>query len=303
MKLEHFINESIYSYPTLYRSFNHEMSRFHVLGHIFISYGTALEWHKDGYLTYDAAEESPKEGLEALPDNFYEMDLWYIDVPEERIEELEEELKGSFYYYKEGYQQGNKCCIFSTDKERAQNLTERFEAVNSFSKRLKVSGIKIKLYANEASSYERAHSEDTTNSIFYEKFYLKGYRPSRMCKYSPIVEMVENRTNSTHIDNFNLVNVHPDWIQGALEISRYCLDWYRNKDNYKYMGEYPPNNIKGMKEFYDKDPLEYRKGCDGTYPGAIFTDDMTVEDYCEANWIYLLAEQIGYFEKLIEMYE
>jgi len=313
--LEGYIRHSIHKYPTLYRSFDYEASRLHVLGHIFISYGTALEWHPEGFLTYLAyrgkSEDGymPVESRKSLPKGFFEKKLWYVDVLDSRKKEIKEDLKGYFSYWNGSHNRNSTTCVFEANEQRAKELTLKYMDADPSKMKFRIEMAKEmgrelidNIHPFEAEAFDRQHyGKEIPGHLkkLYEKNYLDGYSPSAMCKYSPIVEMVQKKTNGMYIDNFELTTIRPDWAKGAVDISLYCLEWYKNEDNHKYDHYYPDGKPN---EFYEKDPKKYREGCVGTYGGVVFTDDMTIEEYTWANWEYHLASQIGYFEKIIEMY-
>jgi hypothetical protein len=312
--LEGHIRKSIWDYPTLYRSFDWETSRLHVLGHIFVSYGTALEWHPDGFLTYlDYDEKSedgyePVQSLDKLPDEFFTKDLWYIDVLDTRKKEIEEDLDGVFFYWQRKENNSTSVCVFESDKIRAKELKvkylnpndERDKRIIEMAKEMGRNDYKY-IGPSQASSFDRKCKSESVHypKTYIDKTYIDGYSPGIMCQYSPIVEMINNLTNSSHIENFKIANIRPDWIKGAIDISRYCLEWYKNTDNYKYDYYYPDGKPN---EFYERDPAKYRAGCQNPELGVVFADEMTIEEYTWASWEYHLKQQTGWFERLIKMY-
>jgi hypothetical protein len=296
--LEGYIRNAIYTYPTLYRSYDHESSRLIVLGHIFLSYGTALEWHPDGFLTYlnysGKSDDGykPVESRKKLPKDFFEKELWYMDVLVSRKKEIEADLNGSFFYWngKSNGRQGEKLieCVFEADDKKSIELKTKY--LNPYDENDK--------YRMEM---DKLTDKYVIRPLLAESYYRKskGYAPYRMCQYSPIVEMINKKTNSPHIENFELTSIRPDWIKGAVDISRYCLAWYKNKNNHKNDYYYPTGKPN---EFYERDPKKFRSNCQNPEHGAIFTDEMTIEEYTWASWEYGLNQQIRWFEKLIEMY-
>lgn len=81
--------------------------------------------------------------------------------------------------------------------------------------------------------------------------------PTGLCEYSPVVEMINGRTNSPHIENFELTKILPDWIDGAREMVEYARTYYRNYDLYKHHVYYKneeswSNYVKRQNEYFDK---------------------------------------------------
>lgn len=314
--LEGYIRKCIYDYPTLYRSFDYERSRLLVLGHTFLSYGTALEWHPEGFLTYidyDGKTDDgymPVETMDELPEGFFEKKLWYVDVLDTRKEEIEADLNGGFFYWNGINHKGSSVCVFESDEKKAKELSVKYIDGDSEAMKYKIEMAKIlgkelidNIHPFPAESFNRDHfGKELSGHLkkLYEKTYMGGYSPYPMSKYSPIVEMVKKKTEGVHINEFDLNNVRPDWAKGAVDISRYCLDFYKNENNHKYIHYYPDGKPNS---FYERDPEGYRANCQDHSAGAVFTDEMTIEEYTWASWEYFLAEQIGWFEKLIEMYE
>jgi len=308
--LEGYIRNAIYTYPTLYRSYDYESSRIIVLGHIFLSYGTALEWHPDGFLTYlkysGKSDDgySPVESRKKLPNDFFEKELWYMDVLVSRKKEIEADLNGSFFYWngKSNGRHGEKLieCVFEADKKRAIELKSKYLNPDDENDKYRMEMAKLVdgyvICPSLAESDYRKSKED--QMVFYKK-YTNGYAPYAMCQYSPIVEMVNKQTNSMHINNFKLDSVRPDWIKGAVDISRYCLAWYKNENNHKDDYYYPTGKPN---KYYEENPKKFRSNCQNPEHGAIFTDEMTIEEYTWASWEFHLKQQMGWFEKLIEMY-
>jgi len=290
MELEELISHFIYNYPTLYRGNNHKESRIPILGHIFLSYGTALEWHPDGFLTYLNYDKKGKSNYvttlrpKKLPKGFYEKELWMIIINDKKkLKECLNELKGIFHYKRISSFEIN--IVLEGNKDFANEIAAKYSS-DSYAR-------EAQSYYRETSSYRKLLMKK--NSLIYE--YGK-YTPSGMCKYSPIVEMINKKTNSCHIDNFDL-NVRQDWISGALDIAEYSLDFYKDDEKNKYNMYNPINSLKGFEDNYKSNPTKYRNDRleDGMKP------EHTIEQWCNLVWQKHLNEQIGYLEKFIKLYK
>lgn len=66
--------------------------------------------------------------------------------------------------------------------------------------------------------------------------------PYPVGEYSAISEMIEGRTNSLHIKNFELTKILPDWIDGAREIVEYAIGYYKDESMFKYHCYYPKDS-------------------------------------------------------------
>jgi hypothetical protein len=204
-------------------------------------------------------------------------------------------LDGHLFYFRPKCISADLVIIFEADDELAKEITEKFH-VDVFSdycaKRNMLNPVATKPLA--AASFDHPRNRGKAEKL---KCY-DGYCPTTMCRYSPIVEMISKRTDSSHIENFDLVKIQPDWIDGALEISRYCLDFYKDPDKYCFHGSHPSKSFRSLKKYYDEDPKKFRE----KFASEGMTEDHTIEQWCEISWERIRLEQISMFEKLIEMY-
>lgn len=309
MKLKDFVDHSIYDYPTLYRSFNYQKSRLLVLNHVFISYGTALEWSPKGFLSYLGEKDGEYKIFKSkrLPKNYFEIDLWYIPLFKKDLPKVKNILKGHLHYIQGRILQGDLSIVFEANKELATELTEKFGARDSrMSETFKAAtGRDMPIHSSMAASFDRAHPGLSVNfnrmkhTATPETFLETEYEPSDVCRYSPIVEMINKRTDSPHIKNFDLTFIQPDWIEGAIEVSKWALGFYKDPNRNKFSHCHPSNCLKQFKESYDKDPVKFREdwGKEG------MTKDHTIEQWCEIVWQRRLTEKICYFEKLLKIYD
>lgn len=286
MKLKDYVDNSIMRYPTLFRSFDYEHSRRLVLNHMFLAYGTGLEWSKEGFLAEERRGKFKIEKPRKIPENYFTMPLWEIDLRKKDVPEFKKMIKGNYHYLcTSKCEIGEFSFVFSCDKKLATKVFLKFD---EFTKRYheflkKFPDIKQELSPRECCSYYK-HDEE--------------YKPHPMCKYSPIVEMINKQTDSPHIENFKLNSVQADYIEGAIEIVSFALDFY--KDPKRNVGDYyhPSNALKGFKELYDKDPDKFRKERvnDGMLP------EHTIEEWCEICWQRHLKEQMKYCQDFLNIY-
>jgi hypothetical protein len=207
VQLDQHINWCIFNYPTLYRSDSYELSRIKVLGHIFLTIGNGYEWNEKGYLS-----TGNDHTLEALPENYFQQNLYELDTdqPIEAIAALE----GRIYYLLDRYVRlGESRIVFEAkDEEDAKPFFSKY------GKRI----VRDFVFVMESRC----------------KF---KFNPYPICDYSTISEMLAGRTNSPHIENFDLINIQPDWIQGAVDVVRSAAAYYNNPEQYKshtYYGYY-----------------------------------------------------------------
>jgi hypothetical protein len=63
---------------------------------------------------------------------------------------------------------------------------------------------------------------------FYQDFALAefDFTPYPIGIYCPLLEMIEGKTNSLHIDNFEIKSFKSDWIKGAVDIAKEAVAYY-----------------------------------------------------------------------------
>ena len=309
MKLEHLVNSCIYLYPTLYRANTYEESRLLVLDHIFLHYGTGLEWSPKGFIAdligYTKKDE-PIFGIsypiKKLPDNYFDMNLWYMDILKKDLPKIKKELGKNYYYTRPAMNDTKKGIeiVFEATDEFAEELTRKYEHFDEGTKASRERFREIMKRDLESHAHKAISSFHDKAPVYQFKNYQKSvYTPGDMCRYSPIVEMLNGRTNSPHIDNFELTYIQPDILAGAIEIARYALNFYRNPDNHKHCYRHPDNCMHQFPDF-KKDPNKWRADRKGE-PGM--TDDMTPERWCVICWENDLKEQMGYLEGFLNKYD
>lgn len=273
-RLDDVVRQSIYSYPTLYRQDNYEHSRLTVLNHLFLVIGNGYEWHPDGYLYYVMPN---KQGRKTLPKNFFEMNLYTFDLPKKSKADLEKALKNKFYYFrKEHY--GNLSVVFEAEKKEAQKLADIF-AENQ-------TGTKTAHYAGTKEHYEflRKYGDVPDHFIIH---------PYPISEYSAISEIFNKRTNSLHIQNFDLVP-QPDWLAGAIDIAVATLDFYEDEEKAKYNSYHPRKRMAITKREWEetKDKKNWNIN-----PGE------SIEDYVYRHWNEYKEKQISFLTEFLKEFK
>ena len=236
MLLEHFVNYSIYNYPTLYRSKNYSASRLKVLDHLFFVIGNGYEWKPEGYLCDHAKKD---QTLESLPEGFFEKNLYDIDVTPEQFPKIKASLGDCLYYSILRKDlgcpaEGEYMVIFEAkDDDQARKTYAEFRSdrdkERSFSN----------VFVNNAISHHQRH-------------------PYPLCQYSALVELTEGKTNSFHVENFDLI-AQPDWLDGCIEAALDALLYFDDESRYKNDMNHPSNSINRMKYDSEKAKKEGKK--------------------------------------------
>lgn len=292
MLLKDYVDNAIWAYPTIYRASTYERSRILVLGHVFLGIGTGLEWHPNGFLSelgYTREGDSKYNivGPKELPKDFFDINLWELSLMKKDLPAVKKALKGHLYYLRPRCLHGELSVIYEANKELATEITLKYSADKDSEYRVEMRRLgRETLRPREVRAYCGFDGKE------------KDYEPYPMCDYSPLAEMVKRKTNSLHIDNFELKEIMPDWIQGGIEIARYTLDYYRDDEKVKASLYHPSQALRSFKEFYDQDPEKFRKErvADGMKP------EHTIEEWCEICWQKFRKEQIKYCEKFLKMY-
>lgn len=259
MNLEKHIKWVIYNYPTLYRADTYEESRIFVLGHIFLSYGTGYEWHPDGFLADLYNNYKFNQIMDELPDGYFDKLLYTMGIYAEDVKRVPDGLKNRFHYFVDRMNRTLYCIFEAENKDDARRVIyeygyKHFELGKA--NRYKDNDIKIEMESIKKTEdvfsgvfAQEAHA--TRESRRFHKPYY--YVPNNMCKYSPIVEMINGETNSPHIENFKFTHFDPEWLQGAIDIVEYSLLFYEDPEKCELDSYHPVN--RG----YDKDITEEKK--------------------------------------------
>lgn len=289
MNLEHSINWAILNYPTLYRSTNHEVSRLKVLSHYFLSIGTGMEWAKGGYMYDNLSKHPEKKLVKKLPKNFYEIDIWTFDINPKMLKEARQELRKEkiWHHVHKGY--FGISVIFSCSRERALSFVVKYECEKDKNQR-----------AENAERFKDfpERRDDWVNRIWEAKT-EHPFNPYPIGEFCAIVEMINKRTCSYHVENFELTYVQEDWIKGAIEVVRATLDYFHDESQYSNNSYHPNRCLWDFKDSYKKDPEEFAKrNVERGFPA-----DTSIEDCCRMCFEKFREEQIEYCETFLKMYD
>lgn len=197
MKINDLCNTLIYECPTLFRVYkNPELSRMKVLSHLFFTIGNGFDWSIKGIL-HEINE--PKKKLVQLPEDYFDKKL-YEFVLYAKHNEFAEILRSKNYY-------------FYTTKNYPSGERFYFEATES--------------QAEELIAWNN-YQEPTIKAMMLPKFQSlilaenkSGvFNPYRICNYSAIAELINRKTNSSHIQNFSFDEFppKPDHIEACMDL-------------------------------------------------------------------------------------
>lgn len=132
-----------------------------------------------------------------LPNDYFSKELVTVDLSNEQIEILIPKIENRFYYILHKSWCEQNTIIFESSQEEAQELT----------------------------GLDFVMSAESGNNI----------SPYGLCKYSAMVELLEGKTNSSHIENYNFDDypVGVDWIQGCRDYVVEALSYYKDEKRYK----------------------------------------------------------------------
>jgi hypothetical protein len=216
--------------------------------------------------------------------------MWELNLLKENVKEVRKALKG---YYTKVLERGGG---FYKNKARLVFLCNDEDFVNNIFSKYNVkdeSEIEMDKWFKENLGKDRVTKPNQIKDNDLNKC-----TPYPMCEYSAIVEMINKKTNSFHIKNFEL-KVQQDYIEGAIEAAKWTLVYYKDSERIKNNMYHPAKCLHIFKESYDKDPVKFRaeRVADGMLPKH------TIKQWCTICWEKHLAEQVGYCEKLLEMYD
>lgn len=290
MNIEHAINWSILNYPTLYRMKTHEESRLQVLNQYFLVIGNGMDWTKEGYLL-DLCEKHPeKELVKKLPKDFYDKELYKFDIDPQMLKEAKQELRDNKVWFKVRKNYFGSTIVFAWSKELALPFVIKYECEKDKQER-----------AHYAEIFKDFPSMQTTFGTRLREASAVGhpFSPYPICQYSALVEMINKRTNSLHIENFDLAYVKEDWIQGAIDVATATLEYYNDESRYSNNSYHPSKCFQQFKKSYDQDPEKYR--ADRVAEGM--THEMSIKEWCQFWWDKFRTEQIDYCNRFLEMYD
>ena len=277
VKLKDYINNSILEHPTLYRKSDYTSSKIPILGNLFLTIGTGIEWHKDGFLAYYDNDYKIVKN-KSLPKNFFNIELWETFPDKKELKNIKKDLNGHFFYVIPQKTYNSLTVVFEGNYNFAKKITKKYDT---------------KMSVSDTFNIERKPREAKRTELKNES---RPYIPYPICNLSALVEMIDKKTTSYHVENFELNNIKKDWIKGALEIAEYTLDFYKDPNKNINSSYHPLKCINSTKYEFEKDPQKYRDA-------RKEMGNMAIEEWIEFCWQNFLKEQIGYCEKLIEMYK
>ena len=229
INIEDHIRQSIYEYPSLFRVRNDpRMSRLCVLDHMFFCIGTGMEWDRD---TGTMNDGSGDEGMSELPEGFFEKELYEIEVEADKIDGFIAllESENRFFYRRSGKTVWNDdaaSIVFEADHNQAAKY--QIEWGNS-----------------------RFGISDDPKWIYVDKMERgSGLKPYPLGQFSPVVELIEGKTDSLHIPNYSFDEYPPDpqWVAAACDLAKEALEYYNDKDRYCNDYRYDKPDFKEYKQ-------------------------------------------------------
>ena len=290
-KLEDQVRSSILHYPTLYRAKNYEDSKILVYNQLFCTIGNGYEWDKDGTLHSLFIDKTSQK----IPADFFKKKLWCFDFKPKMGKQLKAALENHFFYFTNEKMYGNKTVVFEGTKKFAQQLCKKYEAKEGIGQRPKEWLIKKNVYVQEAGCYLR------------DKYKVKWLNepsvcvPYPMCDYSAIVEMVNGRTNSPHIENFDL-EPRADWLEGAKEMVEYVLSFYQNEELCKHCHYHPSQSIPSMQYDYNAYKKKKKTKTLKEWRKVIGWMSGTIPQRCNKSWKRFQDHQIKICRDFIAKY-
>jgi len=276
MKLEDHVRWAIYNYPTLFRDRDYTKSRLLVLNQLFLVIGNGYEWCPDGYLV-DAFDPKPRI-LEELPAGFFDKQLYTFDVQHDQFNRLESDLQNRFLYL--------------IDRSRRTGSPNWLE-----------SGVVVEADEEEAkrlcAEYGKARFARSSPSFVLEAANRHEFSPYPICEYSALTEILNGKTNSPHIENFDL-ELQPDWLAGCVDVAQAALDYYRDDQRCAENSHHPNQAFPRMKQHLE---AAAKEGREEKYRQTFnITKGESVERHCEGSWHEFRANQIGTLEEFLDKF-
>lgn len=307
MNLAHHINWAIFNWPTLYRCRTKEESRLRVFNHIFLSYGTGYEWHPDGFLAVMNWREHNEEDylyydtsqvMEELSNQFFDRQLYSIQVEEKDVETVKEKLDETYYYITARNVEAFNF-IFEATEDEALDLSSKFD-IHCKETMRRVGNVataedlpeelrKKFVYVEAADTYTDRIGRDGEQDILH---------PTGICEYSPVHEMIMGKTNSPHINNFQLKTIKPDWIMGAAAIVKYALNYYHSPKKFVHHYYYYENSTlkQSLKKAIEEGREEqFRKNFN-------LPKNKTAEQRAKESWYEFREEQLDLLLRFLEKF-
>jgi hypothetical protein len=294
MSLDDHIRWCIWNYPTLYRADNYEDSRLLVLHQMFLVIGNGYEWRPDGTLTCD---NDSKQNRKTLPKGYFDKKLWTFEIKEDQIKTIQSTLKSAniFHYIKRGKKRfgGRSDLILEGTQESIAPYLEQFGTpMFPDNERLQTALKEAGLPTYRASA---AHVRSISEMMGLEREVL--FSPYPISDYSAIDEIFNGKTNSLHVENFDLTP-QPEYLKACIDVAKAALAYYQNPEHYKNHIYHYSTSIKreeydfNQRKKTDKERAELRKLWG-------YIGDETIEEHCKRVWNKFHKEQIKFLGKFL----
>lgn len=256
--LENVVDQLIYRHPSLYRSKDRATSRLNVCENLFLCIGTGFEWHPDGYLYQTICYDKECDECVKIPDNYYDSDLYYFYLKDEGAKEFEEGIR--------------------------QKIGNRFNYENDRF-----------LYFNFTDEEAEEFRETCDYKYFIHKI-ENHFSPYGICEFSALSEIMNGRTNSPNMDNFDFTPKE-DWLQGCKEVAVRTWEYYHDEKQFSNNHYYPTKTINHIRYDLEDGDKYNRERLIKNMEGK------TVEEFCQSIWDRHLAEQLDYLTKFFDKFE
>jgi len=286
MSLEKEIIRSIYYYPSLYRVKNNpKLSRLHVLEHMFFTIGNGYEWNRDKGILEISDWGRPESEIN-LPDDFFEKDLYSFDVASSKANDFLKFLGDRFYYVKfDIFNDPLTTVVFESTEQQAQEWKFYWDSYR-YSRKPETRPDKSKL------EFEFVNPQVCAFDL----------NPYPLCEYSAVVELIEGKTNSPHIENYSFAEypVSQEYISGCTEVVKAAKEYYNDPSRY-CNDHYHPNKRAFLEYDYNEAVengkiVEYREKL-----GML--DGETFQDYLQRGFDTHKQQQLDYLDRYLEKFD
>jgi hypothetical protein len=305
-KLDHVVNQMIWEYPTLYRvGGDPKFSRMLCLEHIFLCYGTAMEWAPEGYMYYDGrAGKQNIHGTEFLPEGYFDKELFAVEVESPAHKKLLTKFIARlrkddiFHYCRPASRMDHSIeVVFEWDRETVrQDISKFFKVKEDY----RIPEWKsVSLYIDQKTKF-RLQCADTRREAHreggFESRIISLYPTS---EFSPIREIMKGKTNSLHVENFDLKPL-PDWLSGAIEVAEYAVAYYGDDKAVEQHFYHPKQSVNreewDLKDAAKRDELEkYRKEHG-------YKEDETPYQRLERSFVQFRAGELKFFKAFLSKF-
>jgi len=264
MKLENYIKNSLQEYPLLYKCGTYEESRIHVLGHLFLTNGNGIDW---------AHTENVEDG-------------GYMTVGRYKSEKYDHERKFDKPYNKR--QRDIKLPDDYFDTILLRFMSE-YKYIETLSKKNGDIQLKIK---------QKKDSRMSDALRYMKKFLVENSQDS---PYSPY-PVSDGYAAITDIMSGRQKFIQDDWMQGAIEIAQYSLDFYKDKKN-KHSYDFERSFNRETRHFEDTFKKEGVDGVKRLRKIWSYKDNETIEEHCKRVDREHREKQTKFFTKFLNKFD